>query len=337
MSWILRDQPPPLSEVRPDLPRHLGRILRRCLEKDPRDRYQSARSICNELRSLRIETTDAGSASSADGRRVQLYERPWILVTGFKVSGTDPEMGDFAEGLAEDITAGLSRFGYLSVVARESALTGSDRSVGEMRDGVGARYLIEGSVRKAGSIVRVGVRLVDSRTGAHLWAETYTRDMSALDIFSVQDDITGRVVATVADGYGVLVRSMIDAIETKLDTNLDVAVSTRATRGQARRIEDAVAAVEAAMERDKYLCVIAQKEPETEEPAPDDLYTYGTVIKVLQVIRTPDETLKILIEGMARGVEEVDAAAVAAVLEDDFATAGTTPRKEGALLGARKK
>jgi TolB-like protein/Tfp pilus assembly protein PilF len=215
MSSILRDQPPPLSEVRPDLPRHLGRILRRCLEKDPRDRYQSARSICNELRSLRIETTDAGSASSADGRRVQLYERPWILVTGFKVSGTDPEMGDFAEGLAEDITAGLSRFGYLSVVARESALTGSDRSVGEMRDGVGARYLIEGSVRKAGSIVRVGVRLVDSRTGAHLWAETYTRDMSALDIFSVQDDITGRVVATVADGYGVLVRSMIDAIETK--------------------------------------------------------------------------------------------------------------------------
>ena len=215
MSSILRDQPPPLSEVRPDLPRHLGRILRRCLEKDPRDRYQSARSICNELRSLRIETTDAGSASSADGRRVQLYERPWILVTGFKVSGTDPEMGDFAEGLAEDITAGLSRFGYLSVVARESALTGSDKSVGEMRDGVGARYLIEGSVRKAGSIVRVGVRLVDSRTGAHLWAETYTRDMSALDIFSVQDDITGRVVATVADGYGVLVRSMIDAIETK--------------------------------------------------------------------------------------------------------------------------
>lgn len=61
-----------------------------------------------------------------------------------------------------------------------------------------------------------------------------------------------------------------------------------------------VAAVEAAMERDKFLCVIAQKEPETEEPAEDDLYEFGTVIKVLQIIRTPDETLKILVEGVAR-------------------------------------
>ncbi len=61
-----------------------------------------------------------------------------------------------------------------------------------------------------------------------------------------------------------------------------------------------VAAVEAAMERDKLLCVVAQKEPETEEPAGDDLFAFGTVIKVLQIIRTPDETLKILVEGVAR-------------------------------------
>ncbi|KPK60535.1 MAG: hypothetical protein AMJ59_05400 [Gammaproteobacteria bacterium SG8_31] len=215
MSSILRDPPPPLSEIRPDLPRHLGRILRRCLEKDPRDRYQSARSICNELKSLRIETTDGSSGSSTARRQAPLYERPWILVTGFKVSGADPEMRDFAEGLAEDITAGLSRFGYLSVVARESALSATEKSVSEMRDNLGARYVIEGSVRKSGSIVRVGARLVDSRSGASLWAETYTRDMTSLDIFSVQDDITGRVVATVADGYGVLVRSMIDAIDSK--------------------------------------------------------------------------------------------------------------------------
>jgi ATP-dependent Lon protease len=61
-----------------------------------------------------------------------------------------------------------------------------------------------------------------------------------------------------------------------------------------------VAAVEAAMEREKYLCVTAQREPETEEPGADDLYTTGTVIKVLQIIRTPDETLKVLVEGVAR-------------------------------------
>ena len=67
-----------------------------------------------------------------------------------------------------------------------------------------------------------------------------------------------------------------------------------------------VAAVEAAMERDKYLCVIAQREPETEEPAPEDLYDVGSVIKVLQIIRTPDDTLKVLVEGVARvRVEEI--------------------------------
>jgi len=83
-----------------------------------------------------------------------------------------------------------------------------------------------------------------------------------------------------------------------------------------------VAAVEAAMERDKYLCVIAQKEPETEEPAGDDLYQFGTVIKVLQIIRTPDETLKILVEGVARvRVEKV-------VLAEGFLEVDISPAEE---------
>jgi len=83
-----------------------------------------------------------------------------------------------------------------------------------------------------------------------------------------------------------------------------------------------VAAVEAAMERDKFLCVIAQKEPETEEPAGDDLFAFGTVIKVLQIIRTPDETLKILVEGVARvRVEKV-------VLAEGFLEVDISPVEE---------
>ena len=83
-----------------------------------------------------------------------------------------------------------------------------------------------------------------------------------------------------------------------------------------------VAAVEAAMERDKFLCVIAQKEPETEEPAGDDLFGFGTVIKVLQIIRTPDETLKILVEGVARvRVEKV-------VLSEGFLEVDVSPVEE---------
>ena len=224
MSSILRDDPMPLAELRPDLPRHLGRIIRRCLEKNPRDRFQSARSICNELKGLRTETsTDIGSAAVAARAGGQHYDRPWIAVSNFRVSVSDPEIGDFAEGLAEEITAGLSRFSYLSVVARDSTLgaAGEGASVRELSEKLGARYVIEGSVRKAGSTIRVSVRLVDARGGANLWAETYTRNMESADIFSVQDDITGRIVATVADGYGVLARSLITAIEGKPEVELE--------------------------------------------------------------------------------------------------------------------
>ncbi len=88
-----------------------------------------------------------------------------------------------------------------------------------------------------------------------------------------------------------------------------------------------VAAVEAAMERDKFLCVIAQKEPETEEPVGDDLYEFGTVIKVLQIIRTPDETLKILVEGVARvRVEKV-------VLAEGFLEVDISPAEEISAAG----
>jgi len=88
-----------------------------------------------------------------------------------------------------------------------------------------------------------------------------------------------------------------------------------------------VGAVEAAMERDKYLCVAAQREPDTEDPAGDDLFGYGTVIKVLQIIRTPDETLKILVEGMARvRIETVESA-------DDHLSVTVTPLAEKEASG----
>jgi len=72
---------------------------------------------------------------------------------------------------------------------------------------LGARYVLDGSVRRAGSTVRVSVRLVDAETGSHLWAENYDRDLGE-GTFALQDDIASRVVATVADDSGVLVRSM---------------------------------------------------------------------------------------------------------------------------------
>src|SRR5437764_2028187 len=140
-------------------------------------------------------------------------EELWVAVLPFKSSG-DAEMESFANGLGEDITTGLSRFRYLSVVASASAArlkgeTGDERALGAK---LGARYVLEGSIRKGGSGILVGAQLLDAQTGAQLWAETYNRDLQTSTIFDAQDDIAARIVATVADSYGVLVHSMRAAL-----------------------------------------------------------------------------------------------------------------------------
>src|SRR6267154_3221836 len=148
-------------------------------------------------------------------------EELWIAVLPFKSSG-DAEMESFANGLGEDITTGLSRFRYLSVVASASAArlkgeTGDERTLGAK---LGARYVLEGSIRKGGSGIRVTAQLVDIQTLTQLWAETYNRDLQASTIFAAQDDIAAHIVATVADSDGVLVRSMRDAMRKKDDAEL---------------------------------------------------------------------------------------------------------------------
>jgi adenylate cyclase len=145
----------------------------------------------------------------------------WVAVLPFKTSG-DSEMESFANGLGEDITTGLSRFRYLSVVGHASSArlkgeAGDERALGAK---LGARYVLDGSIRRGGSGIRVIAQLVDTQTGAQLWAETYNRDLQASSIFAVQDDVAARIVATVADSYGVLVHSMRDAISQKDDPDL---------------------------------------------------------------------------------------------------------------------
>ena len=115
-----------------------------------------------------------------------------IAVLPFKASAGDADAAAIAEGLTEDVMGGLLKFPHLLVT----------------RDLVGARYHLDGSVRKAGASVRVKAQLVDVQTGAQVWAETYARDLETLDIFALQDDVTDCLVATVGDGYGVVVQTM---------------------------------------------------------------------------------------------------------------------------------
>ena len=230
-SSILRDTPKPVSDLRADLPGDLARVIRRCLEKDPRRRLQTARDVGNELRDLARQPVQAvPGAAAIDSSRTsadhasgtsRAEEAFGVAVLPFKCSG-DAEMESFADGLSQDISTGLSRFRYLSVVAsatssRIKGETGDERAQGSK---LGARYALEGSIRKGGSTIRLSAQLVDGQTGAQLWAETYNRDLQNSSIFAVQDDIAARIVATVADSYGVLVHSIRAAMRQKDDASL---------------------------------------------------------------------------------------------------------------------
>jgi TolB-like protein/Tfp pilus assembly protein PilF len=234
MSSILKDVPQSVVDTRSDLPRHVGRVIGRCLEKDRRDRYQTARDVYNELKALRREASSSTSAARAfpaadrtpSGHKVRTSsddivsastrsdEGFWIAVLPFKHSGNDADLTALSEGLGEDIITGLSRFSYLRVISRSSTLRyaseGADiRSVGEE---LGARYVMEGTLRQAGQKLRLSVHLVDVTTGTHLWAETYERAFNPEAVFELQDDLVPRIVSTVADMHGVLPRRMGEAL-----------------------------------------------------------------------------------------------------------------------------
>jgi adenylate cyclase len=112
------------------------------------------------------------------------------------VSG-DPEQEYFVDGITEDIITALSKWRWFLVIARNSTFAYKGKSVDlrEVSRDLGARYVLEGSMRRAGQRVRVTSQLIDTSTGTHLWADRYDRDLT--DIFAVQDDITARVVTAI--------------------------------------------------------------------------------------------------------------------------------------------
>ncbi len=143
--------------------------------------------------------------------------RPSIAVLPFDNLGDDSEQDYFAEGISEDITTELSRFHSLLVVSRLSAFAfrGSGADVREIGRVLGARYLLEGSVRRSGQRVRIATQLVDARSGGQIWAERFDRDLE--DVFAVQDEIASTVCSTLA---GQLARVDTEQAKRKSTENL---------------------------------------------------------------------------------------------------------------------
>ncbi|WP_171708613.1 adenylate/guanylate cyclase domain-containing protein [Bradyrhizobium archetypum] len=127
-----------------------------------------------------------------------LPDKPSIAVLPFQNLSADPEQEYFADGVVEDITMALSRFPWLFVIARNSSFTYKGRVVDVKQVGreLGIRYLLEGSVRKAGNRIRIAGQLIDAETGAHLWVDRF--DGALADIFELQDHVTSSVVGAIA-------------------------------------------------------------------------------------------------------------------------------------------
>src|SRR5262249_2851905 len=156
---------------------------------------------------IRVYALEIGAAAQAEPATkdaepekppapLALPDRPAIAVLPFLNMSGDSEQEFFADGITEDILTELSRFRELFVISRNSAFVykGKPINVQKVAKELGVQYVVEGSVRKAGSRVRITVQLIDAETDRHLWAERYDRELA--DIFAIEDEVTASIVST---------------------------------------------------------------------------------------------------------------------------------------------
>lgn len=233
---VLTKEPPSLTNVPPEL----AEIIQKTLQKDKRNRYQTAKHLLDALKEVKEELAIQSrlksiSQSNIEEPQTQILrakaaaeksptsttgseEGFWVAILPFKYRGANADLEDLAEGLSEEIITGLSRFPYLQVIARSSTEHFSTAEFADVRSigmQLGVRYLLDGRLRQSGTTVRIAVQLVDATTGAHLWAETYDRALHSDEIFAIQDELVPRIVSTIADQHGVLVHTMMDALRKK--------------------------------------------------------------------------------------------------------------------------
>jgi adenylate cyclase len=147
------------------------------------------------VRSPTAEPVSLAQTSVRSGTVFSLPDKPSIAVLPFQNMSGDSEQEYFADGIVEDIITALSRFKSLFVIARNSSFTykGKRMDIRQVGRELGVRYILEGSVRKAGGRVRVASQLIDAVTGTHLWADRF--DSAMEDVFELQDQLTSSVVA----------------------------------------------------------------------------------------------------------------------------------------------
>jgi eukaryotic-like serine/threonine-protein kinase len=176
MAAILHSEPGPL-----DAPAVLQQIVKRCLAKAPALRYQTMAEVRTALQSI-----------SAGVEETQ----PSIAVLPFANVNRDADDEYFADGLAEEIINALTQFSGLKVIARTSAFAfkGKNEDIRKIAQALGVTNVLEGSLRRAGSRLRITAQLIHAADGTHLWSQRYDRELT--DVFALQDEIAAAIVGT---------------------------------------------------------------------------------------------------------------------------------------------
>ena len=156
------------------------------------------KDLKNIARPVRVFRVRLQAAKPQAGVTLTLPDKPSIVVLPFQNMSGDPEQEYFADGMVEDIITAMSRFKSLFVIARNSSFVYKGRAVDVKQVGreLGVRYVLEGSVRKSTNKVRITAQLIDSSTGAHLWADRFDGELE--DVFDLQDRVTASVVGAIA-------------------------------------------------------------------------------------------------------------------------------------------
>jgi serine/threonine protein kinase len=183
---VLSKDPAPLSGPTGAAAPGLQGILRRSLEKRPEERFSSAHDLALALNAVAEELLTGRPLSDAPAKS--------IVVLPFDNLSPDPENAFFADGLTEELIADLSKVRTLRVISRTSAmlLKGSKKDVPTIAREFNVRYVLEGSVRRAGNSLRITAQLIDAAEDAHLWAEKYSGTLD--DVFAIQEKVSRSIV-----------------------------------------------------------------------------------------------------------------------------------------------
>ncbi len=239
---ILNEEPSPAEAARPALPSELTEVINRCLEKEKEKRYQTAEEIAEGLRQIQHESTGvvktvvrrsklpwviaAAAISIAGvlfyfirpGGQPRLTHGKTIAVLPFSNLSGKADDEYFSDGMMEDILTQLSKIADLNVISRTSVMQykGTTKTIPQIGRELNAGAILEGSVRQAGSRMRIAAQLIEAGTDRHIWAETYDRDVK--DIFDVQSDVAQKIAAALRARLSANEKALI---EKKPTENID--------------------------------------------------------------------------------------------------------------------